>query len=69
MTTRRAVPRRDSASLSPRRGTARAVFRVSGIPTSRRRERRQTLEKFFKLFEGNHPLDEIRRLKADDEGL
>jgi hypothetical protein len=55
------------------RKAARAALRrgksVFGIPTSRRRERRQARKELFELFETNDPHEEIRRLKGQDEGF
>ncbi len=42
---------------------------VQGLPLEKRRRRVRTLERLFGLFEGNDPEEEVRRLKAQDEGF
>lgn len=58
-----------STSEAIRRAVVGHRDAVLGIPLERRRERRKTLEHLVSLFEGNDPEEEIRRLKAADEGF
>ncbi len=58
-----------SASEAIRRAVVRHRDAVFGVPEGRRRERRQTLSRLFNLFEGHDAEEEIRRLKAEDEGF
>ncbi|HSL81847.1 MAG TPA: hypothetical protein VLF66_03675 [Thermoanaerobaculia bacterium] len=50
----------------------RAVIRhrdaVTGAPQVARKQRTRTLHRLFELFEHNDPAQEVRRLKAEDEG-
>jgi hypothetical protein len=58
-----------SLSEAIRRAVIRQRENVFGVPAKARRERRKLLERLFVLFEGNDPKEEIRRLKAEDEGF
>ena len=58
-----------SASEAIRRAVIRHRDAVCGVPEERRRERRKILEHLFELFEGHDAKEEIRRLKAQDEGF
>lgn len=40
-----------------------------GVPPEQRKERLRTLERLFELFEGNDPAEEVRRIKAEDQGF
>jgi hypothetical protein len=58
-----------SVSEAIRRAVLRQRDSTFGIGTRARRERRKLLERLFVLFEGNDAEEEIRRLKAEDEGF
>ena len=58
-----------SVSEAIRRAVVRQRDMVFGIPAASREERRKVLERLFDLFEGNDPEEEVRRLKAQDEGF
>jgi hypothetical protein len=58
-----------SASEAIRRAVVRHRDSVFGVPEDRQRERRRTLNRLFDLFEGHDAEEEIRRLKAEDEGF
>jgi hypothetical protein len=51
----------------------RAVIRhrdtVLGVPAESREERVKVLSRLIDLFEGNDAEEEVRRLKAEDEGF
>ena len=40
-----------------------------GVPEARREERTKILNRMFDLFGGHDAVDEIRRLKNQDEGF
>ena len=42
---------------------------VLGIPPVRRAERVRIAERLFDLFQDHDPVDEVRRLKEQDEGF
>lgn len=58
-----------STSEAIRRAVVRHRDAAFGVPEERRRERRKILEHLFELFEGNDAEEEVRRLKAEDEGF
>lgn len=58
-----------SASEAIRRAVVRQRDVVFGIPDAQRRARVQVLERLFDLFDGHDAEDEIRRLKAQNEGF
>ena len=58
-----------SLSEAIRRAVVLHRDRVSGISPEVRRARRAALERLFELFEGHDADEEIRRLKAEDEGF
>ncbi len=58
-----------SVSEAIRRAVVRHRDALFGVPAESRIERRKTLERLFDLFEGNDPAEEVRRLKAEDEGF
>ena len=58
-----------SISEAIRRAVVRHRDTVFGVPAESRHERRKVLERLFELFAGNDPYEEIRRLKAEDEGF
>lgn len=61
----------DAGTRCPRRSIRRIVARQRPalvVPAESRIERRAVLERLFELFENNDPDEEIRRLKAEDEG-
>jgi hypothetical protein len=58
-----------SVSEAMRRALIRQRDAELGVPQDRRRERSRTLRRLFLLFADNDPADEIRRLKAEDEGF
>jgi hypothetical protein len=58
-----------SVSEAMRRALIRQRDAELGVPQDRRRERARTLRRLFLLFADNDPADEIRRLKAEDEGF
>ncbi|MCP3963963.1 MAG: hypothetical protein GY719_39525 [bacterium] len=57
-----------SVSEAIRRAVVQQRDVVKGLPPDRRRQRVDTLERLFVLFEGNDPEEEVRRLKSEDEG-
>lgn len=67
----RELARRYDCTLSEaiRRAVVRHRDAVTGIPREAREERTRALHRLFKLFEGNDPEAEVRRLKAEDEGF
>ena len=58
-----------SVSEAIRRAVVQQRDAVRGLPPGRRRQRVETLERLFVLFEGNDPDEEVRRLKAEDDGF
>ncbi len=58
-----------SVSEAIRRAVIRHRDAMSGVPMDRRHDRRRVLEHLFQLFEGHDAEEEIRRLKAEDEGF
>ncbi len=58
-----------SMSEAIRRAVVRQRDAVFGVPLETRKERVKVLERLFDLFQGNDPEEEIRRLKAEDEGF
>lgn len=58
-----------SVSEAIRRAVVRHRDALFGVPAESRKERRKTLDRLFDLFEGNDPAEEVRRLKAEDEGI
>lgn len=58
-----------SVSEAMRRALIRQRDAELGVPRERRRERSRALRRLFMLFAGNDPADEVRRLKAEDEGF
>ena len=58
-----------STSEAIRRAVIRQRDSVFGVSVERRQERRQILDRLFVLFEGHDAGEEIRRLKAEDEGF
>ena len=67
----RQLARRYGCSVSE--ATRRALIRQRdadvGVPRERRRERVRALRRLFDLFAENHPVAEVRRLKAEDAGF
>jgi hypothetical protein len=65
------LARRYGCSLSEamRRALLRQRDAELGVPHERRRERARTLRRLFVLFADNDPAEEVRRLKAEDEGF
>lgn len=58
-----------SMSEAIRRAVVKHRDAVLGVAPASRRERRETLERLFGLFEGNDPEAEVRRLKREDAGF
>ena len=58
-----------SASEAIRRAVVRHRNTVFGVPAESRRERARSLRRLFDLFEGHDAEEEVRRLKAEDEGF
>ena len=58
-----------SVSEAIRRAVVLQRDAARGLPLEKRRQRVDTLERLFVLFEGNDPEEEVRRLKAEDEGF
>ena len=58
-----------SVSEAIRRAVVQQRDAVRGLPSEKRRQRVQTLERLIALFEGNDPVEEVRRLKVEDEGF
>lgn len=58
-----------SMSEAIRRAVVQHRDAVLGVAPESRRERRETLERLFDLFEGNDPEAEVRRLKREDAGF
>ena len=58
-----------SVSEAIRRSVVRQRDLAVGVPADRRRQRSRALKRLFLLFEGNDPVREVRRLKAEDEGF
>lgn len=42
---------------------------VAGVPKGTRQQRVRTLKRLFELFEGNDAVEEVRRLKMEDQGF
>jgi hypothetical protein len=60
---------RCSVSEAIRRSVIRQRDAELGVTLERRRGRTQALRRLFKLFEGNDPAEEVRRLKSEDAGF
>ena len=58
-----------STSEAIRRAIVRQRDSVLGVPVGRREERGQILARLFEQFQGHDAVDEIRRLKKEDEGF
>jgi hypothetical protein len=58
-----------SFSEAVRRSLIRQRDAELGVSLRRRRARTSALRHLFDLLEGNDPADEVRRLKAEDEGF
>ena len=58
-----------STSEAIRRAIIRHRDSVFGVPAESQRVRRKVLHRLFDLFEGHDADEEIRRLKAEDEGF
>ncbi len=58
-----------STSEAIRRAVIRHRDAVFGLPAQSRQERRSNLLRLINLFKGNDAEEEIRRLKAQDEGF
>lgn len=58
-----------SMSEAIRRAVVRQRDAVYGLTPGRSQERREILMRLFRLFEGHDADEEIRRLKAEDEGF
>ena len=58
-----------STSEAIRRAVVRQRDTAFGLPAGARKERRQALERLFELFDGHDAAEEVRRLKAQDEGF
>lgn len=52
-----------------RRAVVRHRDAVAGVTREAREERTRVLHQLFRMFEGNDPEEEVRRLKAEDEGF
>jgi hypothetical protein len=51
-----------------RRSVIKQRNALCGLPVVVRQERSRALRKLIRLFRGNDPARELRRLKAEDEG-
>ncbi len=58
-----------SVSEAIRRAVVRHRDSMLGVPAKSRKRRMEKLGELFKLFEGHDAEEEIRRLKAEDEGF
>lgn len=58
-----------SMSEAIRRAVVEQRNSVFGVPTAIREERVRALHRLFDLFQDNDPEEEVRRLKAEDEGF
>jgi len=58
-----------STSEAIRRAIVRQRDVVLGVPGARRKQRVRILERLFEQFQDNDPAEEVRRLKAEDEGF
>lgn len=58
-----------STSEAIRRAVVRHRDAVFGVPEESRRERQKVLERLVDLFDGHDAIDEVRRLKLQDEGF
>ncbi len=58
-----------SVSEAIRRAVVLQRDAARGLPLEKRQQRVETLEHLFVLFDGNDPEEEVRRLKAEDEGF
>jgi hypothetical protein len=58
-----------STSEAIRRAIVRHRDSVYGVPEEARKERCEVLQRLFVLFDGHDADDEIRQLKAQDEGF
>jgi hypothetical protein len=67
----RQLARRYGCSVSEaiRRSLIKQRDAELGAPSVRRRARVKALRRLFRLFQGNDPREEIRRLKREDEGF
>lgn len=67
----RELARRYGCSVSEaiRRSVIRQRDVELGLPSGRRRQRVLALKRLFDLLADNDPADEVRRLKAEDEGF
>jgi len=52
-----------------RRAVVRHRDAVTGVTREAREERTRALHRLFELFKQNDPEEEVRRLKAEDEGF
>jgi hypothetical protein len=57
-----------SVSEAIRRSVIRQRDVELGVPSARRRGRIRALRRLVELFANNDPAEEIRRLKAEDDG-
>lgn len=58
-----------STSEAIRRAVVRHRDAVFGVPAESRRERQKVLERLVELFDGHDAVEEVRRLKLQDEGF
>jgi hypothetical protein len=58
-----------STSEAIRRAVLRHHDTLYGVPAQGRAERRKVLDRLLVLFKGHDAEDEVRRLKAQDEGF
>ena len=58
-----------STSEAIRRAVLRHRDSLFGIPAQSRTERRKVLDRLVELFEGRDAEEEVRRIKAQDEGF
>lgn len=58
-----------STSEAIRRAVLRHHDSLFGIPAQSRTERRKVLDRLVELFEGRDAEEEVRRIKAQDEGF
>jgi len=58
-----------SLSEAMRRALLRQRDAEVGVPPGRRRERVRALRRLVDLFAENDPVDEVRRLRSEDQGF
>ncbi len=58
-----------SVSEAIRRAIVKYRASIMGLSDDRRKQRKESLEELFRLFEGHDAAGEVDRLKLEDEGF